>query len=228
MNSPRLGHAHADALVERLLQKDTAEKEKGNILNDLLECFYDGYPVSNLSRLASSEDQETVRDAAWLTSELGSRACELYDELKILVGHEDSKVRFCMADCVLLCSGRDDGETIAKLVRWVEDQDAGLRWKAMDTLVRLGDEQFEAAREWLESADAEDAYQKGLKLILSDAVLRNSFEAIRRAVISGSDVLKRLAFVAAIRNHLGPHKLQELVSLSHDNDILEFHDDYVP
>jgi hypothetical protein len=94
-------------------------------------------------------------------------------------------------------------------------------------MVRLRIDQIEAAREWLETTDTGSAYIEGLSLILIGDVLKSKPEKIRSAIRSGDAILKRLAFVAAIRTPLDSCALQELVTMSHDKDISEFYEDYL-
>ena len=91
--------------------------------NDLLKQFFDGLPVSNLRAALRSEDDEVVRRAAWLLSELGVKAAPLIDEVPRLLGHSDRTVRFWALDAVLVAGDPTCGEAFALAIQLVENSD---------------------------------------------------------------------------------------------------------
>ena len=111
----------------------------------LLAEFFAGLPIVELRPLLLSENEETVKTAAWIASELGGNAQPLLPELEELLGHPSKYVRFFLLDAVLAAATDANGPLIAKAVGLISDPEVSVRWKTMNFLTRANPAQLVAA-----------------------------------------------------------------------------------
>lgn len=137
MNSRR-----GDELIEQIR---AGEDSSGKAANELLNKFNQGYPVQNIKRLTRSSDDDVVKRAAWLVSELGARAVPILDEVDYLLSHPVRNARYYAVDAVLSAASPTHGALIAKAVLLIEDPDPAVRRLAMRLLARASTQQLAAA-----------------------------------------------------------------------------------
>jgi hypothetical protein len=139
MNTPR-----GDALIERIRQGGNGEAPR-----ELIKEFATGYPVANLRRLFQSELDDAVKTGAWIASELGERVIPLLGDLSGLLRHPLRFVRAFALDAILVAASPSNGDIIAQAVRAIDDEDEGVRWKAMHFLARASVQQLRASVKYL-------------------------------------------------------------------------------
>src|SRR5438132_8851986 len=126
-----------DVLIERIRQGGNGEAAR-----ELIRELAAGYPVANLRRLFQSELDEAVKTGAWIASELGERVVPLLGDLSGLLRHRLPYVRAFALDAILMAASANNGDVIAEAVRLIDDQDEGVRWKAMHFLARASVQQL--------------------------------------------------------------------------------------
>lgn len=129
----------ADGLLRRL-----AEGENGKAANDLLSHLFQGYPVKRIRGLLTSDNEEAAKSGAWLASELGAAVAPLVDELPRLLAHPTPYVRFFAVEAVLLATSEKDGAVIAEAITLIDDEDHGVRLKAIQLLDKAHPGQLDA------------------------------------------------------------------------------------
>ena len=135
---------HGDALVERICQGGNGEAAR-----DLIIEVAAGYPVANLRRLFESDQDDAVKVGAWIASELGERVVPVLSDVSRLLRHRLRYVRAFALDAVLVAASPHNGDVIAEAVRTVDDEDAGVRWKALHFLSRASVQQLRACVRYL-------------------------------------------------------------------------------
>src|SRR5882672_3886156 len=120
-----------DVLVERIRQGGTGEDAR-----ELIAEFAAGYPIANLRRLFQSELDDAVKTGVWIASELGERIAPLLGDLSALLRHPLRYVRGFALDAILVAASPHNGDVIAEAVCLIDDEDEGVRWKAMQFLSR--------------------------------------------------------------------------------------------
>lgn len=129
-----------DTLVSRVLNGPSAHD-----VQDLLTEFSAGYPMLNLTRLLRSGDDQVVKVAVWMASELGELAHPILPDVQRLLGHHLPYVRGFALDTILLAASPNDGDVLADAVCRIDDEDEGVRWKAIHFLARATTPQLRAA-----------------------------------------------------------------------------------
>src|SRR5689334_12301910 len=83
----------AEKLIKEFLRnpREFIESEKSC---DLLDEYYDGFPVETLCPLLKSDDKLVRGEAAWIAFELGDDARSLIDDLIPLLQDGDIKTKF--------------------------------------------------------------------------------------------------------------------------------------
>ncbi|MBE9140286.1 hypothetical protein IQ254_24325 [Nodosilinea sp. LEGE 07088] len=210
-------------LINEILKGSYESDINGDLLNDLLEDFQKGFPVVNLLPLIKSQDRRVSRAGSWILSELGTKACEVFHETKSLIHSFDPKVRFYYIDCILVCAGEEDGDSIKDLLSLLEDEVAFVRWRSMDALCRLSESQLLAGISWMNSKDGGSTISYSDVQILQDSLQeRISFSHFKELVKSENLIQKKLAIIAAIRKKLEPKMVCELAEFSKDEEIIDF------
>ncbi len=164
------------------------EADDGDAGYALLQEFFAGYPISKLRILLRSDREWAANAGAWLASELPGSAAEVLDDLVALLGHSSKRVRFWAVDSVLGSAARDRGDAIARAVALFDDEDEGVRWKAMSALAFADREKLIAA----------SAYLDGLEYPLT-IILRGGAEDLTAGTVERT---RRFAVVGAARNGL--------------------------
>jgi hypothetical protein len=136
--------SRGDLLIELIRQGGNGEAAQ-----ELIGELAAGYPVANLRRLFQSERDDTVKTGAWIASELGERVVPLLGDLSALLRHRLRYVRAFALDAVLVAASPNNGDVIAEAVRLIDDEDEGVRWKAMHFLSRASLEQLRASVRYL-------------------------------------------------------------------------------
>lgn len=195
-----------DDLIERIRTHPDDAAVVGPAANDLLDELYAGYPVENLGRLIHSDDDASVKVAAWLLSELGERAAPMLAEIPALLDHPLLYVRFFAVEVVL--TNGHDGALVARSLNLSQDPEPAVRWKVLRFLAGATVEQLAAGvpqlpvghirtlTEWLIRQETEQADPREIieRLEAGDLTTR-LFAAAAAARLSGKDttLLERAA-----------------------------------
>jgi hypothetical protein len=186
--------------------------------DELLDEFFDGYPIDKLRLLLQSNVEQAVVSGAWIASELGRMAAPLIDELSQMLDHPSREVRFYLLDPLLCATAQEHGEAIARAVLLVRDADEAVRWKVVRFLARATREQLTAAVPHLDS----DRVATLLTWLLSSGnTIENKRDIVTR--LNDADPLVRL-FAAAAAARLEPDDLGALerAAASTDPEIRSF------
>lgn len=205
-----MGDRHGDELVGRLLHSQLTPEERGADSYDLLNELFRGYPMASLVPLLRSDDPGVVEAAAWLLSELGSRAAPLIGEVDALLESPSRKVRYWAIDVVNTSAGAADGRVISKALQLLGDDDVAVRRAALYFLSRASELQLTAAAEqpghsemsalvnWLRDiVTAEEAVPVLLERLATGDHLTRTFAvaAAYRTGQRGRSVLERAALL---------------------------------
>jgi len=191
---PNYNKDRADRFVQRLVAEPLSPNA-GVIMNDLLSEFHRGYPLENLRPLLQSQNPDIVNIGAWIASELGEKGSPLLPYVLPLLQHPAKNVRFSIVDCILLWA--TDGAQLAAVTSLLDDPESGVRWKAMDFLSRATMEQLQAALSYLEHAEPNSTYVRGLRWLLSSDA--SDANAVKAALQNENALLRKYAVVAASR-----------------------------
>ncbi|NEZ65246.1 hypothetical protein D0962_21120 [Leptolyngbyaceae cyanobacterium CCMR0082] len=219
----RITQKEPQAILEIIKQDSWNYDSGGNLLNNLLESFQEGFPVRNVLQLVESQNEESVRAGSWILSELGVKACEVFQSTKLLIDSSDPKVRFHYLDCILMCATESDGDSIGKVLFLLEDEASFVRWRAMDILCKLDATQISSGLSWMESVDREHTVMYSELQLLRDSLHESvSFQLLEEYVKDGSPIQKKVTIVVAIRKRLEPQKIVQLAKTSKDDDAIRF------
>jgi hypothetical protein len=139
----------ADQLIEELLKNpaEFAEQDRSDLL---VEAFLSGEIVEDdLRRLLSSKDPAVLGEAAYVVAELGSRGCELIDEMVPLSAHADAYVAFWAIELVGICRGGEEFRYIAVVFDSLRHHDRRIRTLGMKLLGNYSREDLSRIRNHL-------------------------------------------------------------------------------
>lgn len=183
--------------TEILKSLTSSMSDEGVLLNEAIGLFRGGRRLEELRRLLGSGDQETVRRAIWITSELGSVARPLLAQVAALLTAPERRTRFFAIDSVLSCAGSEDGDVVARVADCLEDSDAAVRWKAMQFFAQASESQLHAAIESMTSSGAAASRLEGLRWI--EVAASKGTEVIEASLSSDDALQRKYAVIAAAR-----------------------------
>lgn len=217
-----MASASPDQLIEGLLQHEWDSEENGYLLNNLLDEFYRGFPISEILRLLESSDEKSIRAGTWIVSELGTKSCPIFRKIKPLIKSPDPKTRFHVASCILVCADEDDGESIIDLARLLQDKSSFVRWRAIDVLCRLSKRQISIVLNCTQSNSSKINFHHGFKLLFNCDNGLVSVEQIKAEMQNQDSLMQKFTIIAAVRQQLNYSIIQELSKISADPDIVDF------
>jgi hypothetical protein len=184
--------------------------------NELLAELYRGFPISNVRRLLRCDQEQVVRVAVWITSELGEAAAPLMPDIALLLRHQLPFARFFALDAVLAAASPAQGDIIAEAIRLINDDEEAVRWKAMQFLARATRQQLSAGLR-----HANDISIARLLKWLRDVGSEDVGEII--AAVDDVDACKRRFAAAAAARILGANRLAiEHAASAEDPEVRSF------
>jgi hypothetical protein len=157
--------------AEELIKTMTARPDSaddGVLANDLLREFHHGFPVERLRPLLNSSNEKVVKAAAFIASELGSRAAPLLDTLVGLLHDADARVRSDMIISMITCTTGNDKKEIAGVISMLDDPDWRIRHEVMEFLSRVSLEQLRAGLGHFDSSHPDSAHVPALRWLSSE------------------------------------------------------------
>jgi HEAT repeat protein len=210
-----------DQLIRKILADPIVADADGRWPDQLLMEIRKGFPCKNLRLLLASPSGDAVKIGAWIASELGPSGAELVQAVARRLQHPLKAVRLYVLDCIYLWATPENGREIAGALRLLEDDDKGVRWKAMDSLLYASPEQLAAALEYLERTDPSSPQVAGLWWLV-DLTEPDVAEQIAAQLNSDEVVVRKYAAVAAAQASETAPQLLEQALASDDADIVEF------
>jgi hypothetical protein len=166
----------------------------GEAANELLEEFYEGYPVENLRVLLGSDEDAAMKVGIWIAAELGQQAATILDQLVPLLRHRLRYVRFYALPAVLAAAGENRGDVIAKGVASILDSDEGVRWMAVQFLSKASAAQLRSSVGALRGSGLEEHVEWMLSCQLDGRL-----GAIMESIEHENRIRRRFAVAAAVR-----------------------------
>lgn len=193
---------------------------------ELLNEFFDGYPIERLRRLLRSNEEKAVEAGAWIASELADSISPLMSDLSRLFEHPSAYVRFFILDAVLDGATQEHGDALARAAHLIRDPVKAVRWKALcffskatsDQLVAsmagLGNSVLAALVAWLLDAASTIKTKEIITRIEDDDSLRRLFAAAAAARLSDRDVVPLEHAAASTDLEVSSFAKQELEGLA--------------
>jgi hypothetical protein len=178
-------------LVARLCSEKNAAVD-GQLTNDLLKAFQRGYPIAQLRLLLEHEREDVAGAAAWIASELGSRASPVLDAVARLLITGTLRARFFALDAILVCATAENGKELASAIELTNDPESSIRWKAIQVASRMTIEQLHAAELELRKSHKALAIQVRW---LADEDLAD----VESHIDNESDIVRLFGLIAALR-----------------------------
>lgn len=204
-----------DVLAESILKGG----DNGRLSNELLNAFFDGYPLEKLVPFLRSEDAEMVKVGAFIAGELGADARPLLPELVPLLEHSNKRVRYDTLGAVLCAATGKDGDAVARAIMLVNDPEQAVRKNALDFLARADREQLSAASTHL--VDSELASRLSWLIEVEDPTRASDVE-IESMRASEDKLVRWFAAVAAARAYRRNPALLSHMVIGHDEELGAF------
>ena len=185
--------------TDAAFQRVRAGHVDGLEVDQLLTAFWSGYPLQKLRELLNSENPEVVAIATWILWELSDKGAPLLDKCRDLLSHSHSNTRFFVLDTILVNATPERADLIAGALQLLDDDNAGVRWKALDFASRLSRAELEAVcrfkmpyryqshLEWLLQVDLDPERKEVIARLQSDDFQERRFGAIAAARMAHID-----------------------------------------
>ena len=122
-------------LIQELLSNPDKFDNDGKAYQ-LLQDYFEGYPIETLRRLLQSDNQMVIRSAIWIASELGKEAYILVPEVRPLVHSSNRFIRYYAIEILMVCSFADYAQDFIHVVRAIESDDEVISCLSMDLVSR--------------------------------------------------------------------------------------------
>lgn len=194
----------------------TIDPNDGVTANNILSSFHRGRPLVELREALSCNDQQVVKHAIWITSELGFKALPILDAVSPLLHHPLPYIRYFALEIVLVCSNSEHGAILAKALTLLDDNVPSIRKKAIFFCSKARPEQLTAGLKHLLELKQ---YDKSSLVQILQWILSQESTSIEKieAAIKGEDNALRLAGVIAAAR-LGGKGLPILASVEISDD----------
>jgi hypothetical protein len=207
----------AEKLIENILA-EPALASSGILANRLLREYHRGYPVQTLKPLLANQNEYVVRLAAFVASELGSRAKPLLREMVRLLSHRNLLIRSDAICAVLTCADRNEQSAIAAVINLLEDPNWPIRWKTMEFLSLASLQQLQAGLEHLEKAHS--PHVEALRWLVR--VDESNIDEIPLWLESNVSLNRKYGVVAAAKVASLTYKHLQRAASSDDVDVKRF------
>jgi hypothetical protein len=152
-----------------------------------------------LRKLLRHKDENVLKVAAFILSELGERAKPLLDEVPLLLQNSIPLIRFHAIEAVQAASvgNEDEGQMIAYAILLLDDRVPLVRRKAFEFLLDASDIQIQSALRYLENAKPSSLCIIYLRWLLSP-MAHNGLDVIVR-LNDPNLLVRKYAIIAARR-----------------------------
>lgn len=153
-------------LVNELYDNSSKFYDNGNSYQ-LLQEYFNGYPIDTLIPLLSHKDPWIKRVAVWIVSELGIKGFSLIDDVIPLLYDDDRYVIYHALEIITVCSVRENIKNFPIVVPFIESNDDVIRILAMRLISNADSEQLQAGMVFFDSKDSSHQlhYEGLLKLL---------------------------------------------------------------
>lgn len=213
--------SNADELITTLTT-GTGHMDEGVLANDLLREFHRGYPVERLRPLLNSPNERVVKAAAFIASELGSKAAPLLDSLVGLLHYADGRVRSDAIISLITCTTGKHQKEIADVISMLDDPDWRIRHEVMEFMSRVSLEQLQAALRHFQNTEVNSAHVPTLNWVLSESGREPS--QITAWLGNDSALARKYGVVAATRIASMNEGPLRVAAASEDDDVRRFAD----
>lgn len=210
----------AAELIECLLADPGRFYDEGKSY-DLLQEFFQGFPVMALRPLLSHPELVVRRVAVWLAAELGTQASVIISHVVPLLFETDRYVRYHALEAVMVCSHGENAGKFIHVVDAMTDKDPVIRRLAMRLVFRATDAQLKAAIEACAgSKSSAKLHEHGLKHLLQASV--NSREDVLSMLNSPKPVIRKYGALLAKRIAASGDSTDIFEAKREDDEVRQF------
>ena len=140
----------AQQLIDEMLA-DPIQFEAEGRANDLLQYYFNGFPLDTLRPLLKSSNVVVQRNASFIASELGSKSAALVDDIIPLLHSGDPHIQYAAAEVLAVCCHGESAEKYRHIIKLLETSHEGLRELVLDLMSRADRSQRGVIRSYFES-----------------------------------------------------------------------------
>ena len=190
--------------------------------HDLLNEFFKGLPFEYLIPLLQSDDQDILKPAVSIVSELGRKACDLLPYIVPLVNNNDRFIRYYVLESIFLCASDNNLKEFIHIINGISDKDDGVRRLVMRLLARAENSQIEAGLGLVEKNKIPDylLHQNGLTKLLNAKNLLESEVIV--LLDSEEPLIQKYGAMIAKRVYKTNPALLSYALLSTNSDVKRF------
>lgn len=187
----------AGQLITKLVEGGDAD---GEVAENLLEAFWQGYDVANLSPLLRSDDNRVQFWAAYILKELGKRAETIVADTVELISHPSEELRSSAIENLLSCYEKAGAVAAGRIVARYTLENARIRREIINYVARMPLAVLQDGIATIDDAMLHERHTRGVR-ILVDAGIGTEGE-ILSCLTSNDELLRAYAVAAAIRIYL--------------------------
>lgn len=212
-------------LIDELLTDSTKFYEEGKFY-DLLQEYFEGFPLNTLRALLSNEDHMVKRAAIWVVAELGEDANELINDVIPLLNYKERYIKYYAIESIMVFTNSVNFSRFEHIIYMLHDDDPAIRQLAMRMVSNANESQLEAT---LQSITADKPYANTHKFGLNTLLNANLIdeEALRRMIDDNNVLTKKYGAIVSKRLLKNYPNLIKYASSSDDPDVKEFSNEFL-
>ena len=211
-----------ECLIRELLSDPQRFDEAGRAY-DLLQAYFEGFPVHTLRPLLKNEDPFIQRAAIFVASELGVESRDLIDDIIPLLASGDRYFQYNAMEVLAVCCEGVHSEKFVHVIFRLESDDDVLRALVMRLVSRADVSQLEAAGRFVARDVSLQSHQEGLRILAAGESVEPG--AVVAMIRTADPLLRRYGAIAAKRLLKRFPILMKEVGASHHADLCRFFED---
>jgi uncharacterized membrane protein len=218
-------NSRGSQLISEMLTNSEEFYKKGKSYQ-LLQEYFDGFPIETLKPLLNSSNNFIQRSVAWIVSELGVEASGMIRDIVKLLDVDDQFVRYHALESIMICSFGEKVNEFINVIHSLEADNGVIRVHAMTLISNANSLQLNAAIHSLtDHSETKESHLEGLSALLKADSLNPEF--ILNMIMHIDSVKRKYGAILAKKLMQKFPKLIFHVAMSEDTDLRNFYQEAV-
>lgn len=202
-----------------LIQKALANPDgfTGADSNDLLSCFFRGFPISYLADLLRQDNDNVVGSGLFIAEELHGRVAPVLDQIVAHTRHPNSSIRDSAYEAISCCAAPGHESAFYHVVLGLRDPDPVCRRTVTLSMMRAPEPMLRGASRVLEQNRSDPELLSKLQGLLGPSA--QDADRIKECLLSDSPLTRRFGAIAAARIAAIDANLLRVATHSADPDV---------
>ena len=214
-----MSDVNGDILISQLLMNPNEFYDSGTAY-ELLQEYFNGYPINTLIPLIQSENKFICRTAIWITSELGLSARELIVPVSKRIIDPDVFISCYAMEIIANCASEERLDVFLNIFNYLNHTNQKVRLSLMNIISNLSTSRIQEAYNGFNDDDHFVIHKNGMEFLLDEN--RLTINSIYEKLNSNVKIEKKYGIIAAKRGGEKFYKILLESTQNLDEDIAAF------